>query len=379
MSLVEERTRPAAEQVAPVERELGLDSRDHSATTEPQRPRRRRVLIVSVVLALAIASAVGGVIWWLHARNWVSTDDAFIQVHMVQVSPQVAGRVARVLVDDNEAVRAGQPLVEIDPAVLKAKLDQAAADQQSAAGKLAQAQAQLAVSKANLDEAKAMVGVAEADANNAATNLARDQKLAQMRSMALSQQQRDNDAATARRDAANLRAAKQKAEAAEAQVELARTQVQTAEAGVKAAAARLEQARLNLSYTEIRAPEVGHIAHKSVAAGDYVQVGQDLMALVPDDVWITANFKETDLAHIRIGDPVDIDVDAYPGQIFHGRVASFQAGSGAAFALLPPENATGNYVKVVQRVPVKIVFDDPPDPRRVLGPGMSVVPRVRIR
>jgi membrane fusion protein (multidrug efflux system) len=224
-----------------------------------------------------------------------------------------------------------------------------------------------------------MVGVAEANANNSAINLARVQKLVQMHSVALAQQQLDNDAAVARRDAANLRAAQQKAAAAKAQVELAATQVKTAGAGVKAAAAQLEQARLNLSYTEIRASAGGHIAHKSVAAGDYIQVGQNLMALVPDDVWITANFKETDLAQIRVGNPVEIDVDAYPSQTFHGRVDSVQSGSGAAFALLPPENATGNYVKVVQRVPVKIVFDQAPAPRWVLGPGMSVVPHVRVR
>ena len=337
------------------------------------------MIVAAAVLTLVIAAAVGGLVWWLDARNWVSTDDAFIQVHMVQVSPQIAGRVARVLVDDNQEVKTGQPLLEIDQADFKAKLDEAAADQQSAVGKLAQSRAQLAVSEANVDEAAAMIGVAEADANNAAINLARDQKLAQMHSMALSQQQLDNDTATARRTAANLRAAKQKSAAAEAQRELARTQVQTAEAGVKAATAQLEQARLNLSYTEIRAPEGGRIAHKSVAAGDYVQVGQDLMALVPDDVWITANFKETDLAQLRIGDPVDIKVDAYPSQTFRGRVDSFQAGSGAAFALLPPENATGNYVKVVQRVPVKIVFDHLPGEHWVLGPGMSVVPHVRVR
>jgi len=379
MSLVEERTRPAAERVAPVHRELEAGRPDYPATSETKQPRYRRVLIGGAVLVLVIAAAIGGVAWWLDARNWVSTDDDFIQVHMVQVSPQIAGRIAHVLVDDNEAVRAGQPLVKIDPADLKTKLDQAIADQQSAAGKLAEARAQLAVSKANLEEAAALVGVAEADANNAAISLARDQKLAQMHSMALSQQQLDNDIATARRNAANLRAAKQKAEAAEAQVELAGTRVQTAEAGLKAAAAQVEQAPLNLSYPEIRAPEAGHIAHKSVTAGDYIQVGQDLMALVPDNVWVTANFKETNHSHIRIGDPVEINVDAYPSQTFHGRVDNFQAGSGAAFALLPPENATGNYVKVVQRVPVKIVFDQPPDTRWVLGPGMSVVPHVRIR
>jgi membrane fusion protein, multidrug efflux system len=147
MSLVEERTRPAAERVAPVKRELELDRPDHSATIEPQRPRRRQVLIVSVVLALAIAAAGGGVVWWLDARNWVSTDDAFIQMHMVQVSPQAAGRTAHVLVEDNEEVNADQPLVEIDPADFKAKLDQALAAQQNAAGQLAQARAQLAVSR----------------------------------------------------------------------------------------------------------------------------------------------------------------------------------------------------------------------------------------
>jgi membrane fusion protein, multidrug efflux system len=379
MSLAEERTRPAAERVPPVQRELEIGQSDHPATPKAKAPRFRRVIVAAAVLTLVIAAAVGGLVWWLDARNWVSTDDAFIQVHMVQVSPQIAGRVARVLVDDNQEVKTGQPLLEIDQADFKAKLDEAAADQQSAVGKLAQSRAQLAVSEANVDEAAAMIGVAEADANNAAINLARDQKLAQMHSMALSQQQLDNDTATARRTAANLRAAKQKSAAAEAQRELARTQVQTAEAGVKAATAQLEQARLNLSYTEIRAPEGGRIAHKSVAGGDYVQVGQDLMALVPDDVWITANFKETDLADIQIGDPLDINVDAYPSQIFHGRVDSFQAGSGAAFALLPPENATGNYVKVVQRVPVKIVFDHLPGEHWVLGPGMSVVPHVRVR
>lgn len=225
MSLVEERTRPASERMAPVLRDLKTGRRDHPATTETKAPRYRRVLIVAAVLALAIAVSVGGVVWWLDARNWVSTDDAFIQVHMVQVSPQVAGRVACVLVDDNAEVKTGQPLLEIDPADFQAKLDQAAADQQSAAGRLAQARAQLTVSKANLDEATAMVGVAEADANNDAINLARDQKLAQMGSSALSQQRLDNDTATARRSAANLRAAKQKEAAAEAQVELAKTQV----------------------------------------------------------------------------------------------------------------------------------------------------------
>jgi membrane fusion protein (multidrug efflux system) len=330
-------------------------------------------------MLLAIAIIGGGTAWWLQASKWVSTDDAFIDVHMVQVSPQVAGRVARVLVNDNQEVRTGQPLVDIDPADFQAKLDQAQANQQSAQGQLAQAQAQLPVAQANLDEARAQVGAAQAAAANADVNLKRDQDLARMGSLALSRQQLDNDTATARSDAANLAAAQQKVAASEAQLALNKTQIATAEANVRAAAAQVEQARLNLSYTQIRASVAGRVASKTVADGNYVQIGQSLMALVPDDVWVTANFKETQLDHMRAGQPVDIYVDAYPGHVFHGRVDSLQAGSGAAFSLLPPENATGNYVKIVQRVPVKIVLDNNAGGQRLLGPGMSVEPYVRIK
>jgi membrane fusion protein (multidrug efflux system) len=379
MNLLEEDSRPAAERQAPTPRADELRRPDRPPSVAAARSRSRRLLRAGIVFALAIITIVGGALWWLEARNWVSTDDAFIDVHMVRISPQIAGRVARVLVEDNERVRAGQPLLEIDPADFTARLDQAIANEKSAAGMLAQARAQLAVSKANRDELRAEVGVAEANATNAAIDLQRYQRLARINSSALSRQQLDNATAAARSSAANLAAAQRKVVAAEAQVAYARTQVETAAAGLQAAAAQLEQAKLDLSYTRLVAPEAGHIAHKNVAVGDYVQIGQNLMALVPDDVWVTANFKETDLAHMRVGQPVEIEVDAYPGTIFHGHIDSFQAGSGSAFSLLPPENATGNYVKIVQRVPVKIVFDDPPSARPMLGPGMSVVPYVRIR
>jgi membrane fusion protein, multidrug efflux system len=347
--------------------------------TARDRPRLRRRLVLIVLIVLAVIGVGGGVRWWLATRDWVSTDDAFIDVHMVQISPQVAGRIKAVLVDDNQEVRAGQPLVELDPADFQARLDQALANQQSAAGQLAQAKAQLPVAEANLDEAKAQVGVAQVAASNAEVNLNRDQGLERLGSLAISRQQLDNDTATARSDAANLAATQQKAASAAAQLGLNRTQIATAEAGLRAAAAQSEAARLNRSYTEIRASAAGRVTNKTVAVGDYVQVGQALMALVPDDVWVTANFKETQLAQMRVGQPVDVYVDAYPGRVFQGHVDSFQAGSGAAFSLLPPENATGNYVKVVQRVPVKIVFDGDPGARRLLGPGMSVEPYVKIR
>jgi membrane fusion protein, multidrug efflux system len=344
------------------------------------RPRKRRRWWLIALIALVVIGAIGGgADWWLHARNWVGTDDAFIDTHTVQVSAQVAGRVKAVLVADNQEVRAGQPLVQLDPADFQAALSQVLANQESAQGQLAQAKAQVPVAQANLDQARAQVTVAEAAATNADINLKRDQMLERMGGLAVSRQQLDNNTATARSDAASLAAAQQKVAASEAQLALNKTQIETAEAGVRAAAAQVAQARLNLSYTAIRAPEAGRITNKTVALGNYVQVGQALTALVPDQVWVTANYKETEIGEMRTGDRVDIYVDAYPGHVFHGKVESLQAGSGAAFSLLPPENATGNYVKVVQRVPVKIVFDGDPSAHWLLGPGMSVEPYVRIR
>ncbi|WIM10290.1 HlyD family secretion protein [Enhydrobacter sp.] len=354
---------------------------DATALAEPPLPRlkrsRRRRLPV-LLLAVAIAAAVvGAFAWWLEARQWESTDDAFIDVHMVHVAPQVAGRVARVLVDDNQRVKPGDVLVEIDPADFQASLDQALASQANAAADLARAKAQQEVDGANAEQSLAQIGVAEANAKVAEIQLKRDR--AQAAAKAISSQQLDNSIANAQSSAASLVAAQKKHASDEALLAVAASQVAAAKASLEGATAQVAQARLNLSYTRIVAPEAGRIAHKNVAPGDYVQTGQNLMALVPLKVWITANFKETQLDLMRVGQPVEIQVDAYPDQVFKGHVDSFQPGSGAAFSLLPPENATGNYVKVVQRVPVKIVFDDPPDLPRPLGPGMSVVPSVKVR
>jgi membrane fusion protein, multidrug efflux system len=391
MSLIEDKPRLKAElqpaeerraEVRPEPEQRAVEARrlERPAPTPqaPARSRRRRWLIALIALVI-IGAIAGGTSWWIESSKWVSTDDAFIDTHTVQVSAQVGGRVKVVLANDNQEVAAGQPLVELDPADFQAALSQTLANQDSAQGQLAQAKAQLPVAQANLDQARAQVAVAQAASTNAEINLKRDQALARMGGLAVSQQTIDNDTATARSDVANLAAAQQKVVASEAQLELNKTQIETAEAGVRAADAQVAQARLNLSYTVIRAPEAGHITNKTVALGNYVQVGQALTALVPDQVWVTANYKETEIGAMRVGDPVDIYVDAYPGHVFHGQVQSFQAGSGAAFSLLPPENATGNYVKVVQRVPVKVTFDDEPDAHWLLGPGMSVVPYVRIK
>lgn len=349
--------------------------RSEGSSESGRKPRRRLRLLLAGLAVLALA--VGGTLWWLNARHYESTDDAFIDVHVVKVAPQVAGRVARVLVDDNQTVAAGVPLIELDPADFQAKLDQALATQASAQASLAQARAQQTVMEANAQEARAQVAVAQANATNASSQLERDRPLAEQH--VVSRQQLDNDTANTRSTAATLVAAQKKQAAAEAQLGVAASQIEAAQAMLASADAQVETARLDLSYTKISAPGPGRIAHKNVSPGDYVQIGQNLMALVPQAVWVTANFKETQLAHMRIGQPAEITVDAYPGVTFHGHVESFQPGSGAAFSLLPPENATGNYVKIVQRVPVKIVFDDRLDANRPLGPGMSVVPTIKVR
>jgi membrane fusion protein (multidrug efflux system) len=327
------------------------------------------------MLIAAAAVITGGALWWLQARHWENTDDAFIDVHMVRIAPQVAGRVARVLVDDNQEVSAGQLMVEIDPAYFQAKLDQAVANHAAATSGLEQAKAQQAAANANAEEARAEVGVAEANATNAAKQLKRTEPLVE-RQFA-SRQQLDNDLATARSTNSNLLASQKKLAAADAQLQVAASQIDTAKANLKSAVAQEEQARLDLDYTRVVAPDAGRVAHKTVAAGDYVQVGQNLMALVPLKVWVTANFKETQLDHMRPGDKANLHIDAYPDRAVKGHVASVQPGSGTAFSLLPAENATGNYVKIVQRVPVKIVLDNPPADV-TLGPGMSVEPTVRV-
>ena len=341
-----------------------------------QRRRRRSPLLFILPLVVIVAAGVLG-FWWFGARDWESTDDAFIDVHAVRVAPQVAGRVLRVRVDDNQLVKRGDILVEIDPADFQARLDQALAAELNANAALAQAKAQLTVADATAEQSLAQVKVAEANADNGAIQLKRNQALAAAH--AISTQVLDDSTANARSTAATLVAAQRKHASDEAALVAAQAQIEAAKANIASMKAQVEQARLNLSYTTIIASEDGHVARKNVSVGDYLQVGQNIMALVPLKLWITANFKETQLASMRPGQPVDITVDAYPGHVFKGHVDSFQPGSGAAFSLLPPENATGNYVKVVQRVPVKIVFDEAPDPSRPLGPGMSVVPSVKVR
>jgi membrane fusion protein (multidrug efflux system) len=292
------------------------------------------------------------------------------------ISPRVPGQVARLAVTDNQEVKAGDVLVEIDPRDYETSLSQAKADLAAASSQANQSRAQVKVSEAKVAQAQAAVTAAEAEAQRAKDDLKRYENV---ESRAVSKSAIDLAQAQARSATANLVAAYSQTNATEAEVTLSEAGVETATAAVQQAEAKLQQAELNLSYTKIIAPMDGRVTARTVQLGHYIQPGQALLALVPKDVWVTANFKETQLTYMKPGQPVELSVDAYPNKKFKGKVDSLQAGTGARFSLLPPENAVGNYIKVVQRVPVKIIFDEELPTNLDIAPGMSVVPTVKIK
>jgi membrane fusion protein (multidrug efflux system) len=355
------------------------DRGDQNKGEKKQDPRpfyKRPVLMISLS-SLFLAAIIFGLYLWIHGRNYESTDDAFIDGRIVRISPRVSGKVISMPIDDNRPVTAEQILIQIDPAPFQAKVDQAVAAVAEAEAQLAQAKANEAVAEATADQSDADVLVAEANAKNAKQNIDRYNNLPPA---ARTQQQVDQANADYRSTDANVTAAKKKADASHAQVEAAKTMIHSQEAAVNSAKAQLEQANLDLGYTSVRAGHAGRITRRTVEVGNYISAGQEILDVVPTDapadLWVTANFKETQLEHIKPGQRVTISVDAFPDEKLTGHVDSIQNGTGAVFSLLPPENATGNYVKVVQRVPVKIVIDGHPD--HLLSPGMSVEPEVDI-
>jgi membrane fusion protein, multidrug efflux system len=350
----------------------------------------KRFVPTLVGIGLVSALAVAGLYFFAQAMSYESTDDAFIDAHTVDVAPKIAGRIERVFIDDNWRVKRGDPIVEIDPRDYDAQLRQrqAALDSTKAQANSAQAAVEQQIAnvkslQATLDQDKADQQAYQAQADQTADNLHRQQDLYNNRVVSVQDliTAKDSD----RSAQANLDAAKMKVVSAEAQLVEGQAEVRTYEAlfqyvlaQVKANEANTDAAQLQDSYTKVFAPESGRVTNKSVEPGDYVQVGQNLLALVPTDIWVIANFKENQIRLMRPGQPVQIEVDAL-GRTFKGHVDSIQAGSGAAFSLLPPENATGNYVKVVQRVPVKIRFNSIPDVGLPLGPGESIVPTVKVQ
>jgi membrane fusion protein (multidrug efflux system) len=353
------------------------EGRGDKPSPQEKRPFFKRPLVVVILALVVIGGVVAGIAYWSYVRQFETTDDAFIDAHITTVSPKVAGLVVSIPadVDDNRMVAEGQKLLQIDPRDFDLQVASAKAALLSAQGKLAQAEAQVKVAEANAASARADVQTAEANASMALSDLKRYSALDPR---AVSKQQLDSATAAAASTAAIVEADRKKADAADAQIKLTMTQIETAKADVETARVNLDNGELQRSYATIVAPVAGRVTRKDVQKGMYVQIGQALLSVVPPDVFVTANFKETQLAHMRQGERVDVEVDAMPGRRFHGHLDSIQDGSGARFSLLPPENATGNYVKVVQRIPVKIVFDEKPENLQGLGPGMSVTPKVWI-
>jgi len=397
--------------------------------------RLKLIIPIAIVLLAVVALA-----WWYYGGR-ESTDDAQVDGHITQISAQVGGRVVRVHVIDNQAVKAGTVLAEIDPREYQAAVDRAAAELASAQataeaaqinvpivnteatsgvttarGGLEQAQAGIATSEHEIASARARLASAEAtlhqreaeatrtgrDAERLKALIAKEEIPQQQYDAALAMAEEahasaeaaramvaeartaiavaESRARQARAGASQAQASLRNAQTAPQHVQATRAQATVAEARVKQAAAVLAQAQLNLEHTIVRAMSNGVISRKTVEAGQTVAPGQPLMALVDlDNLWVTANFKETQLRNVRPGQRVQVSVDAIGGRTFTGRIDSVAAATGARFSLLPPDNATGNYVKVVQRVPVKIIFDPGQDPEHRLRPGMSVTPTVLLR
>lgn len=327
---------------------------------------------VVVVLAICAVYAFHKI---SYALSHESTDDAFVEGVVVPISSEVKGQVTRVLVADNQYVKKGDVLLE----VFQEDFSRVVQTKEDSLGRLAaekeELRASIKVKTMTLARAKADVDTAETDAALAEKDLKRATDL--RKEEVISQSQFDQAESRAKSMASRREAARASMAETEAAIEALNAQLSTQTYRIKEADASAGLAKLDLSRTVVTAPISGRVAKKNVDTGKYIQQGQPLLAIVDDsDLWIVANYKETQIAHMKPGQAVDIAVDAYPGVTFKGHVDSFQPGTGAAFSLLPPQNATGNFVKVVQRVPVKILIDSKPDPAYPLRPGLSVYPSV---
>ena len=349
------------------------------AAPPPAKPKRR--VLLGVLLIGLIVGAATGVYYWIASQNFETTDDAIVEGRIIPISPQVTARVKAVHVSDNQAVHRGDSLVEFDPTDYQVALDQARANQAAAEGRFAQAVAQVDSAKADRDQAQAALAVAQASAKSADSDYNRYQDAFHQNAGSISRQQMDSATAMWMTTQAQVQQARAKLAWAQTQITTCEAAVQGAQGELAKAQADVHRAQVNLSYCNVVAPEDGRVTRKNVEPGSYVQAGQSLLAIVPPDYWIIGNFKETQLDRIRAGQPVNITIDAYPDQTFTGMVDSIQAGTGSRFSVLPSENATGNFVKIVQRVPVKILFTprDGTGADHPLAAGMSAVPSVRVR
>jgi membrane fusion protein (multidrug efflux system) len=384
-----EDVRPAAEAKVAVPQDRqpgGVDPSPQHAGGTPQAEnpsahetrasllRRHPIAIPTGALVFTLA-LVAGYLYWDYTGHFESTDDAFVAARQFAVAPKVAGYITAVPVTDNQHVAAGDVIARIDERDYRIALEQAQAQVASAQASIENIDAQVGVQRAQINANQAQVEQAQANLVFARQQAARYQTLAQKGSGTVETAQQF--ASQLHQQEAALKTAQATLAVAQRQIEALDAQRLSAVASLAQAQAQRDQAQLNLSYTIVNAAQPGRVVNLTAAVGQFAQAGTSVTMFVPDEIWVTANFKETQLVAMRPGQPVDLSIDAYPDRVMRGHVASIQPGSGTAFSLLPAENATGNYVKIVQRVPVKIIIDDPPADV-ALGPGMSVAPSVRI-
>ena len=367
---------------APRDREYwprpGADIETHDSGNDKKSnkgwPRRHRLVFV-VAPACLLLTAVAGYLYWDNSGHFEATDDAYIASRQFAIAPEVSGYITAVPVTDNQHVAAGAVIARIDDRTYRAALDQANAQVAAAQANIENVDAQLTVQQAQIAADQAQLSQQQAALVFAQQQAARYQYLAQ--TIAGTVQNAQQYTSQLHQQQAAVDSAQATLKLAQRQVEALKAQRASAVASLAQAKAQREQAQLNLSYTTVTADQPGRVVQLGVAVGQYAQPGANLTMFVPDDIWIWANFKETQLDHMRPGQPVTVSIDAYPERTIRGRLVSVQPGSGTAFSLLPVQNATGNWVKIVQRVPVKIVMENPPTDV-ALGPGMSVATSVRV-
>lgn len=346
------------------------------ATTDVPFWRRHPLWLAGGALVLVVLAVAGYIYWSIALRPFESTDDAFVDARQFAIAPKVGGYLVDVPVTDNQFVETGATLAQVDRRDYAIAVEQARAQVRSAEASIKSYDAQIEAQNATVDENLAQVEQTKAALQFAQADAARYQDLAQRGAGTVQQSQQSTS--NFQQQQASLARANAAVIAARQQIGALQAQKATAEANRAQMQAQQDQAELNLAYTTLKAAQAGRVVRLTGAKGQFVQPGQSVSMFVPNPIWVTANFKETQIDDMRPGQPVEVRIDAYPGHKIAGRVDSVQPGSGTAFSLLPAENATGNYVKVVQRIPVKIVVDDWPTDVAI-GPGMSVVPRVRVR
>jgi membrane fusion protein (multidrug efflux system) len=359
----------------PPQREVQQPEPERIREDVPPRGRlRRRSFALLIGLTLS-AAAAAGYLYWDYARHFETTDDAFIAARQFAIAPKVSGYITAVPVTDNEHVAAGGVIARVDERDYRVALEQAEAQVAAAKASIENVDAQINVQQAQISANQAQVEQMQAALVWAQQEAARYQALAKTGYGSVQNSQRT--ASQLNQQEAAVQSAQANLKLAQRQIEALKAQRGSAAASLAQAKAQRDQAQLNLSYTTVTADQPGRVVNLTAAPGEFAQPGTNLTMFVPDEIWVTANFKETQLDAMRPGQPVTLEIDAYPERAIDGHVASIQPGSGTAFSLLPPENATGNYVKIVQRVPVKIVMDNAPADVAV-GPGMSVEPSVRV-